>query len=453
MRSTEPDAHTNESLRRENEELRRQLDALRSRGTAVEPEAIVRPAWNPSRTTIFALALFALVLIVVAFFAGYLPMQHRRSIVIAESLRQEQAVPRVHVMQVSRAPGQSNLQLPGNIQAINEAPILARTDGYLKTRFVDLGEQVKAGQPLAEIDAPEMEELLRGARATLEQARASLDQAVANLEQGKSDLELAKVSAQRWGDLAKAGIASRHDDDKYRLEYQARSASVNALGKALNVQKSSVAVAEANVARMENLKSYKVVKAPFDGVITLRNVDAGALVSAGSTLLFRIAQTHKLRTYVSVPQSHVSSVRPGQTATIRTSALPGREFTGTVARSAKALDPTSRTLLVEVSVPNTDGALLPGMSVQADLSAPRRDAPLVIPADALVIRANGSEVAVVRPDGTVQIQKIQIGRDYGDHLEVLNGLKEGDTVIHNPGDVVREGLKVETVASAAPAER
>ena len=151
----------------------------------------------------------------------------------------------------------------------------------------------------------------------LEQARAALDQAAANLEQGKSELELAKVSAQRWGDLAKAGIASRQDDDKYRLEYQSRIANVRALEKALNVQKSSVSAAEANVARMENLKSYKVVKAPFDGVITLRNVDAGALVSTGNTLLFRIAQTQKLRMYVSVPQIWVSSVRPGQTAKIR----------------------------------------------------------------------------------------------------------------------------------------
>ena len=241
----------------------------------------------------------------------------------------------------------------------------------MKTRFVDLGDRVKAGQPLAELDAPEMEEMLRGARATLEQARAALDQAAANLEQGRSDLELAKVSAQRWGDLAKAGIASRQEDDRYRLEYQSRTANVRALEKALNVQKSSVGVAEANVARMENLKSYKVVKAPFEGVITLRNVDAGALVSAGNTLLFRIAQTQKLRTYVSVPQTWVGSVRDRPDGNHPGTGLPGREFTGTVARTANALDPTSRTLLVEVNVPNSDGALLPGMSVQVDLSAPR----------------------------------------------------------------------------------
>jgi RND family efflux transporter MFP subunit len=450
MRSTEPNTHTEESLRRENEELRRQLEVFRTGETA--HASSTRAEWKPSPTTIVALSLVALILAVVAFFAGYLPMKHRRSTVIAESRGQEDAVPRVQIVQVSRADGTSGLQLPGSIQAINEAPILSRTEGYLKTRFVDLGDHVKAGQPLAEIDAPEMEEVLRGARASLEQSRATLDQAAANLEQGRSDLELAKVSSQRWGDLAKAGIASRHDDDKYRLEYQARTASVNALEKALNVQKNSVLVAEANVARMENLKSYKVVKAPFDGVITMRNVDAGALVTAGSTLLFRIAQTQKLRTYVSVPQSWVSSVRSGQTAKIRTSALPGREFTGIVARSASALDPTSRTLLVEVAVPNADGALMPGMSVQVDLSAPRRDVPLVIPADVLLIRSSGSQVAVVRDGGIVHIQQVQVGRDYGDRLEVLNGLSEGDSVIRNPSDVIHEGMKVETVASAAIAE-
>ena len=444
MHSTEHNTNSAEALRRENEELRRQLEALRGR-----PGSVTRPAWSPSKTTILALALFALTLIVVAFLAGYVPMQQRRAVVIAESNREEAALPRVQVVQVTRGESKTGLRLPGNIQAINEAPILARTDGYMKNRFVDLGDRVQAGQPLAELEAPEMEEQLRGARAGLEQARAALEQAAANLEQGKSDLEFARVSAQRWGDLAKQGIASRQDDDRYRLEHQARAANVRALEKALNVQKSNVAVAEANVARMENIKAYKVVKAPFHGVITLRNVDAGALVTAGNTLLFRIAQTQKVRTYVSVPQTWVSAVRSGQTATIRVDGLPGREFTGTVARTANALDPTSRTLLVELNVGNSDGALLPGMSAQVDLSSPRPDAPLSIPADALVVRSNGSEVAVVRPDGTVQLRKIEVGRDYGDRLEVLNGLEEGDSVIQNPGDTVRDGMKVEVVASAA----
>ena len=193
MHSTEPNAHSVESLRRENEDLRRELEALRSEAAATPP----RPGWTPSKTTIFALALFALLLVVIAFLAGYVPLQHRRSVVIAEAHREQEALPRVEVVRVTRAGASGGLELPGSIQAINEAPVLARTDGYMKARLVDLGDHVKAGQPLAELDAPELEEQLRAARAALDQVRAALDQAGANLDQGKSDLELARVSAQR----------------------------------------------------------------------------------------------------------------------------------------------------------------------------------------------------------------------------------------------------------------
>jgi len=183
-------------------------------------------------------------------------------------------------------------------------------------------------------------------------------------------------------------------------------------------------------------------------VITLRNVDTGALVNAGNTLLYRIAQTSTLRTYVSVPQDYASSVHPGQSATLTVSNLPGRQFHGKVARSANALDPASRTLLAEIQVPNSDGALLPGMYAQVDLSERRPDAPIMIPADALVVRANGAEVVVV-DKGVAHLRKITPGRDYGDRLEVLGGLQEGDTVVQNPGDVLSEGQKVEPVRVAS----
>ena len=173
------------------------------------------------------------------------------------------------------------------------------------------------------------------------------------------------------------------------------------------------------------MQSYLVVKAPFDGVITLRNVDVGALVNAGSTLLFRIAQTATLRTYLNVPQAQASSVRAGQTARLSVSNLPGRQFTGTVARTANALDPASRTLLVEVHVPNRDGALLPGMYARVELVSPRTDAPLLIPSDALIARGDGTEVAVVRPDHRVHLQKIEVGRDYGDRWRWRAGSATG----------------------------
>jgi RND family efflux transporter MFP subunit len=193
------------------------------------------------------------------------------------------------------------------------------------------------------------------------------------------------------------------------------------------------------------MRGYQVVRAPFDGVITLRNVDAGALVNSGSTLLFRIAQTATLRTYVNVPQTYANAVKPGQPAVLTVSNLPGRRFTGTVARSASALDPGSRTLRVEIRVPNADNMLLPGMYAQVELSSARTSPPLLVPSDALIVRADGAQVAVVRPDHTVHLQKIVVGRDYGDRLDVVGGLEEGQTIIANPGDVAREGVKVDPV--------
>jgi RND family efflux transporter MFP subunit len=211
------------------------------------------------------------------------------------------------------------------------------------------------------------------------------------------------------------------------------------------MQRSNVAAADANVARLDQVQSYRLVKAPFEGVITLRNVDVGALVNAGNTLLFRIAQISTLRTYLNVPQTNASDVRVGQRALVTVSNLPGRQFAGVVARTANALDPSSRTLLVEVHVPNPDRALLPGMYARVDLIGPRANAPLRIPSDALIVRGEGTEVAVVRNGHTVHLQKIEVGRDYGDHLEVLGGISEGQTIIANPGDVVREGSQVQPV--------
>jgi len=177
-------------------------------------------------------------------------------------------------------------------------------------------------------------------------------------------------------------------------------------------------------------------------------VDVGALVNAGNTLLFRVAQTATLRTYLNVPQANASSVRIGQAAWLSVSNLPGRRFAGQVARTANALDPASRTLLVEVHVPNADGALLPGMYARVDLMGARANAPLRIPSDALIVRGEGTEVAVVRDGHTVHLQKIEVGRDYGDRIEVIGGLNEGQTIIANPGDVVREGLQVQPVPVA-----
>jgi RND family efflux transporter MFP subunit len=226
----------------------------------------------------------------------------------------------------------------------------------------------------------------------------------------------------------------------------AQAANVRALDRAVAAAKGNVAASQANVARLTELQGYLQVRAPFAGVITLRNIDVGALVNTGSTLLFRIAQSNPLRTYVNVPQVSAPEVRVGQTATLSTADLPDRKFNGLVTRTANALDPASRTLLVEIQVPNPDGKLMPGTYAQVDLNLPRKDPPLLIPSDTLVVRPAGTLVALVDADSKVHFQPITVGRDFGDRIEVLSGLKLGQRVIVNPNDSVQEGVKVHPVS-------
>ena len=397
----------------------------------------------------WALALLVLVIAGIAFFTGYLPRQRQQATVAAEVNAQEQALPRVTVATVEPSTGGNQLVLPGNIQPLTEAPILARSTGYIKDRLVDIGDRVKAGQLLAEIEAPELDSQVEQAQAALKQAQAALDQTTANYDQGKANLDLARVTAQRYGNLAARGVVSRQDNDQYQASYASQLAQLAALEKAIAAARSAVASSEANLGRLREMQAYKQVKAPFEGVITVRNIDTGALINAGTTLLYRIAQIGTLRTYVNLPQSSADSVKVGQTAKLTVSNLPGRTFLGRVARTANSLDPATRTLLVEIQVPNTAGDLLPGMYADVDLNIPVVDPPITIPADALVVRSDGTQVAVVRKDDTVHYQKIEIARDFGDHLDLVGGLRAGDRVILHPNDSIREGVKVQTLAAPA----
>ncbi len=453
MRHTEPDQPefqavdetTEERLRRENEELKRQLQEHKRLAHGSPHTAAAGKVWHPSSITIWSITLGAALLIAAAFLGGYIPLKKRESVILNQAREQEEALPRVDVMEVGRSSTKSDLELPGNIQAVTEAPILARADGYVKTRLVDIGDRVRSGQPLAEIEAPELDQQVLQARANLQQTTAALDQALANQRQGKANMELARVTADRWKTLAGKGVVSRQENDQYQAQYQAQVANLDSLDKAIAAARSNVVAAQANLSRLNELQKYLVVKAPFDGIITLRNVDVGALVNTGSTLLYRIAQMSVLRTYVNVPQSDADSIHVGQTAQLTVSNLPGRKFSGTVARTANSLDPNSRTMLVEVQVQNKDGVLLPGMYALVDLSSPRANPPVLLPGDALIVRADGTEVAMVRPDNTIHLQRIQIGRDYGDKLEIISGLQPGDLVIANPSDTIREGVKVDPV--------
>jgi RND family efflux transporter MFP subunit len=439
---------TEDALRRQNRELQRQLQELKNsahNGSHAETPARY---WRPSGITIWAIFLGLVVVAVVAFFAGYLPLESRRAVIAGEAREERESLPRVEVMQVGRSTRQSELELPGNIQPTMEAPILARADGYIIKRLVDIGDRVRLGQEVAEIDAPELDQQLIQAKAAVQQMQAAMELAQANLLQGRADTELARITAQRSGNLRVKGVVSRQEDDQNQAQYQAKLANIQALEKAILVQNSNMAAAQANAERLDKMQSYRVVRAPFDGVITQRNVDTGALVNAGSTLLYRIAQTSTLRTYVNVPQAYADSVRTGEAATLTVPNLPGRTFHGTVARTSNSLDASSRTLLVEVQVPNPENTLLPGMYARVDLSSPRNLPPLLVPSEVLIVRAEGAQVAVVGPDHSVHLQKVEVGRDYGDRLEILGGLNEGSMVVLNPSDTVREGQKIDPVAAA-----
>jgi RND family efflux transporter MFP subunit len=431
---------TEARLRAEIEDLKRRLDQQEKKPADA----------RPSKSSLWAIAVIAAILIVVAFFTGYIPHQRREAVLASEATTAERTDPKVNVVGVERSAGKSELVLPGSIQAVTEAPILARSSGYVKRRYVDIGDRVSTGQLLAELEAPELIQMLHQAQAALEQTKSAVEQASANLQQSRTNERLAQVTAQRWANLFQRGVVSRQENDTYQAQYDSQKANTQALEKAVAAARSNVAAAEANVARLTELKGFSRVYAPFAGVITVRNVDTGVLVSEGSTLLFRIAQTNRLRTYLNLSQADASSVRVGQVATLTIPDLPGRKFVGAVTRTANALDPSTRTLLTEVQVANPDGALMPGMYADVDLTTARKDPPLLIPGDTLVVRSDGPQVAVVGADRSVHYQRIQLGRDFGDRIEVIAGLQLGQQVVVNPGDSVQEGSKVNPVLLRKP---
>jgi RND family efflux transporter MFP subunit len=432
---------TEERLLAEIEDLKRKLHEQHRDGGHEGRSKVGRP----SAATLWILAIVAVLILVAAFFGGYLPQASRQTALAKDVKEDIAALPPVNVVAVEQASAKSQLVLPGNIQAVTEAPVLARASGYIKTRLADIGDRVKEGQLLAEIEAPELDQQVTQAKASVDQTKSTLEQAEANLQQGKTNRDIARLTWERWNALVAKGAVARQDVDTYKAQYDASEASMQSLDKAVNVAKNNISVAQANLARLTDMQGYLKVRAPFAGVITLRNVDTGALVAEGNTLLFRIAQTDRLRTYVNVPQADSTSIRVGQTAQLKIPDLPLKTFTGTVTRTANALDPATRTLLAEVQVPNQDGLLLPGMYSEVSFTTPRMEPPLMIRADALVVRGDGPHVAVVGDDDVVHFQTVQVGRDYGDQLEVLGGLEKGQRVVVSPGDVVRENAKVRPV--------
>jgi RND family efflux transporter MFP subunit len=345
--------------------------------------------------------------------------------VVAQQIRT--VVPSVRVAAVRDSGNKIIVSLPATTTAFEAANIFARTSGYVEKRYVDIGDRVKAGALLADITAPELDHQIAQAQATLAQDQATL-------QQTQASRELAQVTNARDGKLVSQGWLTQQQGDTDRLTLKAQQA-------AEGVAESNIAAQEAQIRILGQEKAYQRVVAPFDGVITQRNIDNGSLVQSGSTFMFTLMHPDVIRTQLYVPQDAAIGVAPGIDAVMHVPEIPNRSFPGTVTRIASALQPGSRTLLTEVDVPNPDGALSPGIYCTVELFIPRKIPSMIIPADAVVFDENGQHVAVVQ-NGTVHLQKITVLRDFGTEVEVNEGVKPGDQVVLNPMVNLVEGSKV-----------
>jgi len=337
------------------------------------------------------------------------------------------AVPSVSVTHPTQEQSHEELVLPATVQAYKESPIYARTNGYVLHWYKDIGSQLKKGDLLADIDTPEVDQELMQARATRQQIQAQLG--------------LAKSSAERWQNLRKSDSVSQQEVDQQVSGYQQAQANL--------------AASDANVRRLEQMESFKHVYAPFSGVLTKRNIDVGALINAGNTgsdkELFDVAQVDPLRVYVNVPQTYSPAIHIGMKAFLEQREYPGQRFEGKVVRTSEVIDPSTRTLLSEIDVPNPGGKILPGAYAQVHFAA-KIDAPrLTIPINTLLFRPEGPRAAVVDSDNRVHLRAVTIGRDYGSSVEVVGGLQAGDQVIVNPADSLEDGQQVNVASSKAGA--
>jgi RND family efflux transporter MFP subunit len=398
------------------------------------PVQVTEGAKREPRRSGLMLLLFA-VLIILAALAVYGVLNRSTT---TEKLQQQatQAASEqtVTVVKPERLPTTVSVELPGQTQAYIQAPVFAQTSGYLKKWYFDIGAQVKAGDVLADIDTPQVDQQLNQAKATLKEAQAALD--------------LSRVTYQRNQDLLRRRVIAQQDFDTASSDLGVKQATVNA--------------DEAAVMSLQALEDFKTVKVPFDGIVTARNTDIGALVNSGSgNPLFIVAQIKPLRVYINVPENMAQDVSVGANTELKFNEFPGREFAGKVVRTAGAIDPSSRTLLTEVDVPNESGELFPGAYTQVRLVTGGNNRSVLIAANTLLFRSEGAAVGVVNQDNVVELRKIKIGRDLGNQLEVTQGLTLDDRIIVNPSDSLAAGQKVKVrpaqeekkQASATPASK
>jgi RND family efflux transporter MFP subunit len=388
-----------------------------------EQQAPVKGTGPPRRLSKLAIVIFVVVVAILVV-AGILPRLHTRAEVRSET--EQMAVPYVAVVQPTRQNASDEIVLPANIQAYTDSPIYARTDGYLKKWYVDIGGHVKKGQLLAEIETPEVDQQLSQARA---------DEATA-----QANVNLAQITNTRYEGLLKTDSVSKQDVDNAHGDFEAKQAAL--------------ASAAANVKRLEDLQSFQKIYAPFDGVITARNVDIGDLIDAGASggtqrELFHIAFTRQLRVYVSIPQADSAGAKPGVKAELALPEFPGRLFPGKLVSTAQAIDPSSRTLLAEISVDNPTGELLPGAYAEVHLAVPSSGPTFTVPVSALLFRADGLHVVTVENGDRAVLTNITIGRDLGSVAVIVSGLNGDEWVITNPPDSIETGSPVRIANSGS----
>jgi RND family efflux transporter MFP subunit len=365
---------------------------------------------------------------------GYGVWQHlKRGEEVAATAEQfRDFIPTVRVAQVRGSDSMLIASLPGTTEAFEAANIYSRTSGYIGKRYVDIGDKVKTGELLAEITAPELDHLISQAQATLAQNQATLRQV-------QSNMEIASVTWGRDGPLVDKGWVTRQQGDQERLTLQAQTAAVA-------VAEANIRAQQAQLLVLGQQKAYQRVVAPFDGVITQRNIDNGSLVqadAAGGTSMFTLMHSDVIRIQLYVPQDQAFGLAPGVEATVTVPELPGNKFHGTVTRVASALQPGTRTLLTEIDVPNPDGILTPGTYCEVQLQIPRKTPSMIVPSEAIIFNRNGLQAAVVE-NGAAHIRKLRVVRDLGTTVEVNDGVKDGDQVILNPPVNIVEGEKVKT---------
>jgi membrane fusion protein (multidrug efflux system) len=388
----------------------------------------ITPKTNPSsdRLTTLRLVLLAVmvgIVVLLAAWVGLMPRGRQRAALQAQM--RDLAVPTVVVVSPAPAKAPSGLLLPAEVKPWIETPIYARASGYLKRWLVDIGAHVEAGQLLAEIETPELDQELERSRHERAQAEVSL--------------ALAKLLAERTAKLAKQNTIPQEENDIKQADLALKAATAKA--------------AAATVRRLEELQAFNRVTAPFGGVITARNIDVGDLITAGGTKeLFRLAQADRLRVYVRVPQSLALTIASGQTADLLIPELPTRVFQAKVAATAGEISADSRTLLTELDVDNAGGEILPGSFAQVRFAQTQGEAALTVPANTLLFRAEGPQVAAVRQDGTVDLRSVALGRDFGQTVEILRGLSPADHVILNPSDSLLAGTAVRIAAPATSQE-